>query len=234
MPTYRRTSVDQPLFKCKYCGRQFQREHNYLAHKCKEMKRDEEMRTPQGQAALNYYQLWMRTMKRNPPNAAAFITSRYYRTFMNFVEFTRRVDLPKPEKFISLMVQKDYPPTIWTNDEVYTTYLEFLDRKTSPIDQATLSIETLVGLADKHDIDLSDVFTVITVQDIIHLLRTRRLSAWLLLFSNKFKYIFANNTTTEQRMVIENLIRPDYWGDKLADHPQDVETIKMLVKEMGI
>lgn len=232
--TLHRRAVDSPHFTCKYCRKQFVREHHYLAHKCKEMKRDEELRTPNGQAALNYYQLWMRTMKRTPPSAAAFATSRYYRTFVNFVEFSKAVDLPKPDKFIWLMVYKDFPPTIWTNDEVYTTYLEFLDRKTSPLDQASLSIETLLAVADKHEIEPSEVFTVLKAQDIIHMLRTRRLSAWLLLFSKKFKHLFAHETTTDQRLIIENLIRPEYWGDKLEEYADEVKTIKMLVSEMGI
>lgn len=230
----RRSIADSPHFKCRFCGKQFIREHRYLAHNCKEMQRDEELRTPQGQTALNYYQLWMRTMKRNPPSASAFLTSRYYRTFMNFVDFSKSVDLPKPEKFIWLMVQKDFPPTIWTTDEGYTTYLEFLDRKTSPMDQASLSIETLIAVADKHEIPLGEVFTVLTAQDIIHMLRTRRVSAWLLLFSKKFKYLFANETNIDQRLIIENLIRPEYWGEKLEEYAESVKTIKMLIEEMGI
>lgn len=173
-------------------------------------------------------------MKRNPPSAGAFLTSRYYRTFMNFVEFTRKVDLPKVEKFIWLMVQKDLPPTIWSTDDAYTSYLEFLDRKTSPVEQASLSIDTLMSVADKHEIPLNEVFTVLTAQDVIHMLRTRRLSAWLLLFSNKFKYLFTNETNIDQRLIIENLIRPEYWGDKMKEHAEAVKTIKMLVAEMDI
>lgn len=226
--------ADRPTFVCRYCGKQFVREHHYLAHECKEMKRDRELQTPQGQTALTYYQLWMRTMKRNPPPASAFVTSRFYRTFMNFVQFCKNVDLPKPEKFIWLMVQKDYPPTMWATDDAYAIYIEFLDRKTSPMDQAMLSIDTLIAYADKHDVPLDDVFTVLKAPDIIHYLRTRRLSAWLLLFSKKFKHVFANETTVDQRLIIENLIRPEYWSDKLADNEETVNTIKMLVSEMGI
>lgn len=230
-PSHRSTEIK---FKCKYCGKQYVSETYYLNHTCKEMLRDEELRTPAGQTALNYYQLWMRTMKRNPPSASAFLTSRYFRTFANFVQFSKAVDLPKPEKFIWLMVQKDYPPTIWTNDEVYTTYLEFLDRKVAPIEQASMSIDTLLAIADRTEVPIGDVFTVLNAQDVIHMLRTRRLSAWLLLFSKKFKHMLVSDTTTEQRLIIENLIRPEYWGDKLEENAEAVKTIKMLVGEMGI
>lgn len=198
------------------------------------MKREKELQTPQGQAALNYYQLWMRTEKRNPPSAAAFMTSRFYRTFMNFVEFSKRVDLPKPEKFIWLMVQKKYSPTMWATDDAYTTYLEFLDRKTSPMEQVALSIDTLLAIVDKQGIESSEVFNALSVQDIIHMLRTRRLSPWLLLRSKKFKQLYTTSTTMDQRLVIDNLIRPEYWGDKLNDHANEVASIDKIVAEMGI
>lgn len=233
-PRSSRIGTTDIKFKCKYCGKQFVREHHYLNHKCKEMIRDEELRTPTGQAALNYYQLWMRTMKRNPPTASAFLTSRYYRTFMNFVEFTRAVDLPKPEKFIWLMVTKNYMPTLWTTDDAYVMYLEFLDRKTPPMEQALMSVDTLIKVADKNNIDLSDVFTVLTVQDLIHMLRTRRLSAWLMLFSKKFQHMYVNVANLDQRLIIDNLIRPEYWEDKVLDHADDVKQIKELIEEMGI
>jgi hypothetical protein len=229
-----RVTSSEMKFKCKYCGKQFVREHHYMAHKCKEMKRDEELRTPNGQTALTYYQLWMRTMKRNAPSAAAFVTSRYYQTFMNFVVFSKSVDLPKPDKFIWLMVQKNYPPTIWTTDDAYVMYLEFLDRKTSPMEQASLSIETLIKTADRCEVELSEVFSVLNIQDLIHMLRTRRLSAWLLLFSKKFQHMYKTDATLEQRLIIDNLVRPEYWEEKITDHMDDVKTIKMLISEMGI
>lgn len=228
-----RATTTELKFKCRYCGKQFVREHHYLNHKCKEMQRDEELRTPNGQAALTYYQLWMRTMKRNPPTAAAFLTSRFYRTFMNFVEFSKTVDLPKPDKFIWLMVTKNYQPTLWTTDDAYVMYLEYLDRKVPPLEQASMSIDTLIKVADRCNVEIDAVFTVMSVQDVIHMLRTRRLSAWLLLFSKKFKQMY-KTATLEQQLILDNLVRPEYWEDKILDNAEDVKTIKMLIEEMGI
>lgn len=135
----RRSSI-QARFTCKHCHKVFVLESRYLQHQCKQMKRDEEFRTPIGQTAWHYYQLWMRGLKRLPPPGPAFLSSKYFRTFINFVNFTRRVEMPRVEQFIRLMVTLDYQPTIWSNNEVYAIYLEFLDKKTSGIDNATLSI----------------------------------------------------------------------------------------------
>lgn len=230
----RRSSAPEARFTCRYCHKVFVLEHRYLQHQCKQMKREEELKTPIGQAAWHYYQLWMRQLKRMPPPAASFLASKYFRTFINFTKFTKQVDLPKPDKFIWLMVHKQFQPTMWCTDDAYTLYLEFLDRKTSPLDQAKLSIETLLTLSERLDIDVSDVFSHLKPHDIIHALRTRRLSPWLLLFSKKFKKLFNEDASTEQKIIIESIIRPEYWGDKMADHADAVTTIKMLIGELDI
>lgn len=233
MQTTRRSAI-QAKFTCKHCHKVFVMEDRYLQHQCKQMKRDEELRSPTGQAAWHYYQLWMRSMKRLPPPAQSFMASKYFRTFINFTNFAKKVELPKPDKFIWLMVQREYPPTIWMNNEVYAIYLEFLDTKTSGIDQANLSIATLLAYSEKHDCNLQDVFVNMPIQEVIHLLHVRKLSPWLLLFSKTFKNAFATRTSPEQQIILENLIRPDHWPDKFQKFPEEVAQIKMLVAEMGI
>lgn len=221
-------------FRCKHCHNIFVLEDRYLAHKCKQMKRLEELQTPLGQTAWQFYQTWLRKQKRMPPQPASFLTSKYYRTFINFAKFAKNTQLPTPEKFIWLMVEKDFPPTIWCNDEVYTTYLEFLDFKTTPIEQVKLSIETLLGYADKNEIDISQVFEKLLPTEIMHMLRTRRLSPWLLLFSKSFKKMFKEKLTPEQKIILETLIRPDFWHKKFLEHPETVEKIKQYVQELNL
>lgn len=227
----------QPTAKytCRACHTVFVREDRFLAHKCKQMKREEEFHSPAGQAAWNYYQQWLREMKRLPPSAGqSFMSSKFFRTFINFVTFTKTVELPRPEKFIWLMVQKNFPPALWQTDEVYSMYLEFLDRKVPPLEQANLSVETLFSYAEKHDVDVSDVFTKLHPADLIQMLRTRRLSPWLLLCTTKFGPYFRNQTNPEQRIIIENLIRADFWYDKMEQHAEDVLAIKKVVQAMGL
>lgn len=229
----RRMSI-QPRFTCKACHKVFVIESRFIQHQCKQMKREEEFKSPIGQTAWHYYTLWMRNMKRLPPPAGSFLTSKYFRTFINFTKFAKKVELPRVDKFIWLMVQKNYPPTIWMNDEVYAIFVEFLDRQTSGIDNATLSIQTLIAHCDKHEIQLAEIFSHISIQDVIHLLHVRKLSPWLLLFSKTFKTAYAERATPEQKIILENLIRPEYWPSRFEADPTSVATIKQLIKEMGI
>lgn len=221
-------------FRCKYCRAVFVREDRYLVHKCKEMKRVQEFQTPVGQTAWQYYQLWLRKQKRMAPKPDSFLTSKYYRTFVNFAKFAKAADLPSVEKFIWLMIEKDWPPTLWTNDEVYTQYLEFLDYKTTPMEQVKTSIETLVNYSNKNEIDISEAFKKMQPTEVIHLVRTRRLSPWLLLFCQTFKQMFRERVSNEQKIILETLIRPDYWAEKFEDNLKTVDKIKQCVKELQL
>lgn len=219
---------------CSYCKKSFTIESRFLAHECQQMKREKELKSPNGQAAHDFYQTWMRLQRRAAPSASTFLTSKYFRTFINFVEFVKRVQLPLVDRFIWLMVQKDLPPFMWTSNDVYTIFLEYLDRKMSAMDSAMLSINTVIDYCDKHEIALSQAFETMPIQEVIHLLHTRKLSPWLLLLSKTFKAAFVNRTTDEQRIVLESLIRPSYWPAKFAENKEDVAQIKALVSEMGI
>lgn len=233
MASVPRISTIKPTYVCRACHKTFVREQAYLDHECKQLKRENELKTPEGQASWQYFHTWMRQKKRMPPSAASFLASKYFRTFMNFTQFTKKVQLPLPDKFIWLMVKRDFPPTMWTLDEVYSQYLEFLDTKMPPVEQAKASINTLFEYADSHDIDAEDVFDKINPNELIHLVRLRKLSPWLLLCSKKFCVMFAN-LGEEQQAILETLIKPEIWAAKRDQYPDDINQIKMYVNELGI
>ena len=232
MPMRRETV--QARFTCKYCHRTFVSEDKYLAHECKQMKRDKELKSPQGQTAWGYYQTWMRQMKKLPPPAQSFLTSKYFRTFMNFAKFVKDVDLPMPDKFIWYVTQKQFTPTMWMDDEVYTLYLEFLDRKVPPLEQTKMSVNTLLNYSERRNFDVADFFDHVEPYEVMHMVRVRKLSPWLLLTSKKFKQFFVNRVNDEQRLILESLIRPSYWADKFEENPEAVAQIKQVVAALGI
>jgi hypothetical protein len=198
------------------------------------MKRAEEFNTPIGQAAWLYYQTWFRTMKKMPPRADAFLSSKFYRTFNNFAMFVRKIDMPKPDKFIWLMVEKDFPPSMWMLDASYALYMDYLEHQVSPMEQVRMSIDTLFAHADRHNVDVEEVFDVLHPSDLISLLRHRRLSPWLLLNSKKFKLFFVNKANAEQQMILETLIRFESWAERLSKNPELTENIKRCVRELNL
>jgi hypothetical protein len=197
------------------------------------MKREKELATNDGQAAWQYYHIWMMKKKRMPPIPSSFLSSKLFRTFINFTKFVKKVQLPLPKMFIDWTIKKDYPPTMWMMDEVYVQYLEFIDNERLPLEQVQTSIATFFKYSDDHEIDVSDIFDEINPNELIQLVRIRKLSPWLLLSSRKFGRFFAE-MNEEQQSILETLIKPEVWAQKKDLHQEDVATIKIWVSELGI
>lgn len=221
------------MFECTYCHKTYTQEDKFLKHRCKTMERIEDQNTIIGQTAYKQYCLWMKLYKRNEPKLETFLQSKFYGTFMKFAEYTIQLKLPDVEMFIKLMIDKDFSPFLWMNDKVYVMYLEHLDRRSTPIKQASITCTTLINLADDYNLDVSEVFSIVTVSEVLQLLRERKLSPWILLTSNKFKQFLISSTPEEQKLL-EDLIRPVYWKVKFANNPTAVQTMKQIVAELGI
>ena len=58
------TIETESKYTCKACHRSFVLETRFLQHRCNQMKRDDELKSPEGQAAWNFYQIWFKHQKR--------------------------------------------------------------------------------------------------------------------------------------------------------------------------
>ena len=73
-----------------------------------------------------------------------------------------------------------------------------MDRKAPPVKQAEITINTLFDLSHERECEVADIFDVLTPNEVIQLLRQRRLSPWILLNSTKFKQFFVNRVSSEE------------------------------------
>lgn len=220
-------------FECQFCKKKFKLEHNYMDHVCKQMIRDKEIRTPIGQAAWNMYQTWMRAQRKAVPKIQTFLESRYYATFVKNAKFVQKVGIPDVDVFIRYMVENKMPPALWKNDEIYASFLQHIDNRQSPEQQAKTTIEYLFKVADDIGVDVSEVFDHMTAEDIIPLLRRRQISPWILLASSKFKAL-VQRATDEQKMILSTMIKPDVWKRKKQENPTASEKMKVYVKELNL
>jgi hypothetical protein len=222
-------------FQCSFCRKRFKIEKRFMQHACKEMKRDSELRTPTGQAALLFYQKWMKASRRQVPKPEAFLKSSYYNAFLKFAEFARKVKIPDVDAYIRIMTSGSIAPTMWSLNEAYALYIDWMDRKESPANHAMITVDTLYEMADDLDLpDASEVFTNVDPAVVIQLLRQRRLSPWILLKSQKFRVFFTNVCTPEDRMIMESIIRPKYWAEKFTNQPEDVDQMKVYIEALSL
>ena len=222
---------DEALYQCHYCGKKYKREEAFIKHKCKTMEREETLRTPSGQAAWHFYQDWMRLQHKRVPDDRAFLKSRFYESFNRFAKFVKKVDLPTPQTFLKLMVQKDYPPYMWLMDEVYTEYMEYLYYKIPPQQHADITVDTLLKIADAAECDVSEVFDILNPSEVIEFVKQRKLSPWILLNSSKFFQFLVGTKkkNAEQYIILETMIRPKYWATRFQKRPDIVKFMKKVV-----
>lgn len=221
-------------YRCKFCGAGFKTEDRFMKHHCKAMERDEQIRTPTGIAALEYYRLWMTAQKRMMPSAEQFLNSKLYTTFFEFAKFAQKTGIPNTEQYIKYMIRKDVSPTIWRNDMIYGEYLQYLDRGADPDTQIQGTVEALLDLADHFDCDVAEVFEHLNSAQVIHMLKQRQLSPWILLRSKKFRDFCVEKASSEQRIVIQSIIKPKIWVQRFKDHPKVLEKIKEIVSALDL
>jgi hypothetical protein len=220
-------------FECKYCLKNFVRETSFMKHECSQMKRAKDTGSKEGLGAYAMYSEWMKQKNHKVPPIETFSTSRYFNSFINFVHHAKKLNLPSTDLFIKLMVMKDLSPMLWCRDECYSLYLEWIDRKQDPIDQAAITVETLYKIAEAIEKPVVDVFKTLNANEVMHLIRQRQLSPWLLLCSTAFKS-FLLALSGPERDELLNLIGYNYWAEKFAANPSVVENMKLIASELGI
>ena len=218
-------------YQCHLCHKKYQQERAFIQHKCTQMKREEELRTPIGQAAWHYYQDWMRLQRKRVPDDRTFLKSYHYRSFNKFAEFVKKLKLPSPQLFIKLMIARTYMPSMWCSDEVYAIYMEHLDRNGSPKEHVDITIDTLCKIADDKNCEVNEVFEILTSGEIIQLIKQRKLSPWMLINSKQFwQFVLATQKKApEHYIILGSIIRTDFWTKRFAEHPQAVESIKKII-----
>jgi hypothetical protein len=227
------SQVSKAEWNCHYCGKSFTHETSFMNHFCKERERYEELRTPIGQSAYGYYSEWMRQYRRKPPAIDTFSTSRYYTSFVKFAKHAIKISLPSPDMFIRLMVERDISPTLWTRDQCYSIYLEFYDKAYDPLEQVKVSIETLIDLAGKNEVELSEIFKYLGPERINELLRLRKLSPWFIFCSAKFGE-FLKTLPPEDWTEMSKVINPTYWSEKLDANKALVSDIIEISNGIGL
>lgn len=227
---------DERLYECAFCPKKFRRESAFIKHKCEQMKRDESLRTVEGQAALSYYREWLTLQQKKVPDDRAFLKSSSYKAFIRFAEYVKRSDLPRPKEFIRLMISKNFQPSMWHIDQVHTIYMEHLDNTVPPKTLANITMRTLLTMSDFYDCDIGDVFNYAYPGEVIDLVKKRKLSPWILLPSEKFRQYInkIQKTHPEHYKHLHIIIRADYWMKKFQKNPDALNEMKNIVKELNL
>ena len=219
---------------CHYCNHRFRGETTFMRHYCEPKRRAQELMSPIGQAAYGYYRDWMRLKKFSAPGAAAFMESKYYRAFIKFAEMVIDANISRPDKYLELMVAGDVMPFLWCRPQTYSVYLAWADRIADPIELVGESISYLMDICDKEKVDLSCIFEHLGPQQVLSLIRQRRLTPWFLFCSSAFDKQILKKLDSSQLVAFNSVVNAQYWAERFGKEKGTLEQVKMIVKGIGL
>lgn len=227
------TESKDALWHCDFCKNSFQSEFRFMKHVCKEKRRAELMKQPLGQSAYSFYTTWLKMRKFGQQTTAAFMESRFYQAFVKFAELVVDANISRPDKFIEIMVDGEVPPTLWCTPEAYNLYTAWYDSLHDPLLQVEESIAYLMGIADKENVELENIFDHLGAQRILSYVRQRRLSPWFLFCSPKFSKVIKSMDPAHLK-AFDMVINSNYWGEKFQTSKAIIAQIKEITKELNL
>jgi hypothetical protein len=224
----------KPFFECPHCCKKLTTEARLAKHNCEEKKRYDYLQTMKGKSAFYCYKAWMNFQGRQVKDQDTFMNSKYFNSFVEFVKFCNRVGVPDRKHYVEFMVDKGLMPTHWVMPDVYEEYIRHFDVSKTPKQMAEITMSTIFDLSEIFECEPGEVFEHMTSADIMRLVTARKLSPWLLLFSQGFMNHIRTDTTPEQRILINTVISHKMWRNRFNEDPESVALMRSIVEEFKI
>lgn len=221
------------VYECKYCYKTFINEKNYLKHNCKQKEKHTIIKSLIGKRAWFFYEKWLSKQFKPPKNIEVFINSRMFNSFVRFSKYAHDIQIPDVDFFIDFMIYKEIPPHMWRYNEVYLLFIEHFDKTYSTMKWVNVTIEKMFELSDDFKCNVSEIFEYLHPMDLITLIKHRKFSPFVLLLSDKFKHYYIERLNSDQRILLNQLIKIDIWHKKL-NNTKEAKTIKKLINEMNL
>lgn len=231
-------SVIANLHKCEFCNREFSSELRLINHVCEKKRRWFQKDLPQGRIAFlawtRFYELTGQFgSAKKKRSYREFIDSRYYLAFSKFSRHLLDTAAPEPERFIDYVIKNNLPIDKWTHDAVYAEYVKDLIRTESPEQALERAIVLMREWGQQHDKSWIDFFREVNTNQLVHWVKTGRVSPWVLYNANSAADMLARCTPEQVSMIVEFApIAP--WTLRFKSDKESATFIKDTLKKAGM
>lgn len=170
---------------------------------------------------------------KKPRTLDDFIDSPYY---IDFVKFGNHLASLKPlytDQFVEFVIRNGVKLKDWTKDYVYDIYIvDILKRE--PAESATeRTIEYIFNWSGKNGTNFADFFTAVSANEAAHMIKTGKISPWVLYLAGTGDNLMARFTEDHSSMI-GPIIDAGVWSKKFKNQPDDVEYIRSILTQAGI
>lgn len=226
--------IDKPTHTCEFCKAEFARESTILKHIC-ESKRRWLQKDLQGnriafQAFVQFYK--KNSASKKQKTYEEFIKSPYYSAFVKFGNHCVEINALNISRYADWLVKNQVRIDTWTADSTYTKYLIEYLRTEDALDAIARSVETTMAFSEKETVQSKDYLRYGNVNKICHAITTGKISPWIL-YQSDSGVKFMENLHPSQVNLIIDYIDPEKWALKFHREPENVRTVKEILKTGG-
>lgn len=222
-------------FECKFCKTKFHKEGTLLTHMCVKKRRHMEIDTPASRFGLRTFQRFydLTSTNKKTKTAQEFIDSPYYIDFVKFGNHLASLKPVHPEQFIDFVIKNGVKLKDWTREFVYDTYIEDLIKKEPATAAVDRTINEIVNWTTDHKLAFNDFFRLISANESAHLIRTGKISPWVLYLCETGGELM-DKFNEDHAKMIGTIIDPGFWMRKFKTNDEDVKYIRSLLEQVGL
>jgi len=222
-------------FECKFCGSKFHKESTLATHMCVKKQRHLDLNTAGSRFGFRAFQRFytLTTNSKKIKTHQEFIDSPYY---IDFVKFGNHLDKLKPvhiEQYIDFVILSGLKMPKWTTDPVYELYIENLVKTEPPASAAERTITVIMDWCESKGVKFNQFFSSITANEAAYLIKTGRISPWVLYLSTTGENLMSQFNEDHAKMIAP-IIDPGFWMRKFKKSDDDVDYIKALLEQAGL
>jgi hypothetical protein len=170
---------------------------------------------------------------KKPKSVDEFINSTYY---IDFVKFGNHLALLKPlyiEQYIDFVIKNGVKLKDWTKDFVYDVYIVDIVKKEPPVSAVERTITGIMEWCSTNGTQFSDFFSSISANEAAYLIKTGKISPWVLYLSSNSEALM-NRFNDDHSKMIGDIIDPGFWMKKFKKNDDDVEFIRNLLEQAAL
>jgi hypothetical protein len=232
------TNKSKPLYKCRYCDKEYSKESTLAAHLCEQKRRFQQEKETGVQLGLRAYLRFYEVTQGSArlKSYEDFAASPYYNAFVKYGRYLVNIRAVNTVSFTDWLLKNNKKLDYWCKDTFYNEWLLEYLKKEAPQDALERALKEMQDYADTHPElanGFTDYFRYGNVNRILHHITTGRISPWVL-FNCDTGRAFLGSLSDDQVAIIIEYIYPDYWQKKFKDYMADTEWTKSVLGQAGL
>jgi len=219
---------------CYYCQKEFKRESTLNVHMCEPKRRFHNKNDKGVVLGMHTFDKFYKYAQNHTGTKTfdEFIHSPYYIAFVKFGNYCIKTKCIKIDRFIEFVVTSGIKLDKWATDDTYTQFLARALKTENVNDALARAIEYSIDWGTEKSMRPEDVMRYATSNRLCSAIISGKISPWVI-YQSMSGQEFLGRLSDEQRILIWDIIDPDYWDITFANKLSDVEYVEEILKNAG-